>query len=86
MTINKSQSQTLYKVGIYLRQPVFDHGQLYVTFSRVRSSEYFKVLVMQFEQLNNLEFVYTDNVVYRQILLEQNDFNPLEFYLKTIQT
>lgn len=66
MTFNKSQGQTLDKVGIYLRQPVFDHGQLYVSFSRVRSSEYFKVLVMQFEQLNNLEFVYTDNVVYRQ--------------------
>ena len=46
MTINKSQGQTLDKVGIYLRQPVFDHGQLYVAFSRVRSNENFQVLVI----------------------------------------
>jgi hypothetical protein len=30
MTINKSQGQTLSRVGIYLRKPVFTHGQLYV--------------------------------------------------------
>lgn len=35
VTINKSQGQTLNKVGIYLPQPIFGHGQLNVTFSRV---------------------------------------------------
>ena len=37
LTINRSQGQTFYKVGLYLPQPVFSHGQLYVGFSRGKS-------------------------------------------------
>ncbi|XP_036148429.1 uncharacterized protein LOC118647495 [Monomorium pharaonis] len=36
MTINKSQGQTFDRVGIDLRKDVFNHGQLYVAFSRTR--------------------------------------------------
>ena len=44
MTINKSQGQTLQEVGIYIRQPCFSHGQLYVAFSRARKASKIWVL------------------------------------------
>ena len=61
MTVNKSQGCTLDFVSIYLNEPLFSHGQLYVAMSRVSS-------------LNNL-FIATSsevegvtrNVVYKEI-------------------
>ncbi|KAK8811535.1 hypothetical protein WA158_003269 [Blastocystis sp. Blastoise] len=50
MTINKSQGQTFKNVGLYLKRPVFSHGQLYVAFSRVRS---FNGLHIYAENCNN---------------------------------
>ncbi|CAF1641194.1 unnamed protein product [Didymodactylos carnosus] len=50
MTINKSQGQTFDRLGLFLPQPVFSHGQLYVAFSRVRSRTSIKVRVIKEEK------------------------------------
>ena len=44
MTINKSQGQTIPNVGVYLRESVFSHGQLYVALSRETATSNIKVL------------------------------------------
>ena len=59
MSINRSQGQTLQKVGVFLPQNVFTHGQLYVALSRVSNS-------------NNIFIsspnIYTRNIVFDEII------------------
>ena len=66
MTINKSQGQSVWFVGIDLCSPVFTHGQLYVALSRATSGSQVKVLLPQ-EEAGTV----TKNVVYREALLTQ---------------
>lgn len=75
MTINRSQSQTLQAVGIYLPKPVFAHGHLYVACSRVGKQNQLKVFVdhdkphFDDESLNNDNDTYTENVVYQSVIM-----------------
>ena len=66
MTINKSQGQTLQSVGVWLNEPCFAHGQLYVCMSRVGSPTSLKFAVRQVD--NNPEHL-TRNVVYKEVLV-----------------
>ena len=68
ITSNKSQGQTLEKVGIFLDSPFFSHGQYYVAQSRVGSSDALRILVASGGQLQSTSQVYIDNVLYPEIL------------------
>ena len=71
MSINKSQGQTFMKIGIYLPQPVFSHGQLYVAFSRVSKLQNIKVKIDNYPKQGRLKRdhrVFTRNIVYSELL------------------
>ena len=78
MTINKSQGQTFKKVGLYLPNPVFTHGQLYVAFSRVKNPQSIKV---QIGPIGSTESK-TKNIVFKEILwlTSQSTFNYNCYY------
>ncbi|PWZ10632.1 ATP-dependent DNA helicase PIF1 [Zea mays] len=46
MTVNKAQGQTIPNVGVYLPEPVFSHGQLYVALSRAIARSNIKILAI----------------------------------------
>ena len=55
-----------------MKQPVFTHGQLYVAFSRVRSINNVKLLLLdtsnQGHMMPNTTNQYTNNIVYKEVL------------------
>jgi hypothetical protein len=63
-TFNSCQGLTLDRIVIDLRTPVFAHGQLYTSLSRVRQREDARLLLSE----DNIDCT-TTNVVHRRLLL-----------------
>ena len=58
--------QTLSNIGIWLRSPVFAHGQLYVAVSRVGDPKNLKFALMENKDGS---VAAASNVVYKEVLL-----------------
>jgi hypothetical protein len=46
MMVNKAQGQTIPNAGVYLPEPVFSHGQLYVALSRATTRSNIRILAI----------------------------------------
>ena len=79
MSINKAQGQSLERVGLILEESVFAHGQLYAALSHAGAFRNVKLLVTDSDKHGSRapsdelsEGTYTDNIVYKDILLQQS--------------
>ena len=76
MTINKAQGQSMDRVGVFLPEAVFSHGQLYVALSRAGGFHRVMVLVEPGETQGEFQGdeeikdgTYTENIVWKEALL-----------------
>jgi hypothetical protein len=77
MTVNKAQGQTIPNVGLYLPEPVFSHGQLYVALSRATTRSNIRILTVPpvekdmkkgKKKIAMKNGTYTKNIVYKEVL------------------
>lgn len=73
MTVNKAQGQTIPNIGIYLPEPVFSHGKLYVALSRSTARNNIKILAIlptdnKKKSSKCTNGTYTTNIVYKEVL------------------
>ncbi|OWZ18058.1 Helitron helicase [Phytophthora megakarya] len=66
MTIYKDPGQPIHHVGIYLKSPVFAHGQLYVALSRMTSRKVIKIAVDP-SSIDENRNIHTKNIVFREV-------------------
>ncbi|ONM33246.1 hypothetical protein ZEAMMB73_Zm00001d041563 [Zea mays] len=91
MTVNKAQGQTIPNVGVYLLEPVFSHGQLYVALSRATARSKVKILAIpvidEKKKKNWVEknstingATYIKNIVYKEFIrkLDSTEFTNEE--------
>ena len=70
MTINKSRTNISKNLNFFYR-PVFIHGQLYIAASRVPSFDGLRFYISEYNgqgHLANDERVFTESIVYREVL------------------
>ena len=69
VTINKSQGQTLSKIGLDLRNDVFTHGQLYVALSRAQKRDSIKCLALPSRLLGILRrCAFVSNITFNRFI------------------
>ena len=81
MTVNKSQRQTIPNVGVYLSEPLFSHGQLYVALSRATARSNIRILAMPAAEKDvnkgkgkgkgkkkPTKDIFIKNIVYKEVL------------------
>ena len=70
MTSNKCQGQTAEQIGLYLKEDLFAHGQLYVSLSRVGHPDRVKIYKPAPQDAKNPSdaHLFMKNVVYKEIL------------------
>ncbi|KAJ4778271.1 ATP-dependent DNA helicase PIF1 [Rhynchospora pubera] len=84
ITINKSQGQSLNTIGLYLPEPVFSHGQLYVALSRMTSPDGLKILI---QNEDDMYIGHTKNIVYKEIFtLLDASYDDTPDILPTLKT
>jgi len=67
ITINKAQGLTLKRVGVYLKDDVFSHGQLYVALSRCGDQGNLRIFGPEPDEQGR---AWIKNVVYKEVLID----------------
>jgi ATP-dependent DNA helicase PIF1 len=66
VTVNKSQGQTIKKLGFYIDSPLFSHGHLYTAMSRVTNPKNLKIMLEKKKYKNRNGF-FINNVVFKEV-------------------